>query len=119
MPNVKSIEPDTKVYASIPVGLNERALTTQSPAEYGLARISHRARTGTGYVYDTTAGSGTYVYVIDTGVSTSHSEFGGRATAVSFSRLCATFHHHHQQTSMMESDNNKDGSPSLARFSLT
>lgn len=77
---VKSIEPDTKVYALAPVSLNERALVSQSGAEYGLARISHRSKGQSGYIYDNTAGSGSYVYVIDTGVYTAHNEFGGRAT---------------------------------------
>ncbi|EME79398.1 uncharacterized protein MYCFIDRAFT_35047 [Pseudocercospora fijiensis CIRAD86] len=82
---IKSIEPDTKVFASAPVSMNpdelvKRALTLQSGAEYGLARISHRAKGQSGYIYDTSAGAGTTVYVIDTGVYTQHSEFGGRAT---------------------------------------
>ncbi|KAI5366427.1 Putative peptidase S8/S53 domain, peptidase S8, subtilisin, His-active [Septoria linicola] len=78
---VKSIEPDRKVYASAPVSINSRALVQQSPAEYGLARISHRAKGSSNYIHDNTAGSGSTVYVIDTGVYTQHSEFGGRATA--------------------------------------
>lgn len=43
------------------------ALTSQSPApSYGLARISTRNRGPTDYVYDTSAGQGTYAYIIDT-----------------------------------------------------
>lgn len=56
------------------------ALTTQSGATWGITRISHKSRTGSGYVYDTTAGEGTCAYVIDTGIYTQHSDFGGRAT---------------------------------------
>ena len=31
-------------------------------------------------MYDTSAGAGTCAYVIDTGIYTAHSQFGGRAT---------------------------------------
>lgn len=55
------------------------AITTQSDATWGITRISHKSRTGTGYVYDTSAGEGTCSYVIDTGIYTSHSDFGNRA----------------------------------------
>ena len=75
--SIRSIEPDTTVSVSAP--LEKRALTTQSPAEYGLVRIGQRARGGTTYNYDTTAGAGSFVYVIDTGVNIAHNEFGGRA----------------------------------------
>jgi len=73
MPNVISVEPDSVVSIG--------ALTTQASAPWGLARISHRARGATTYIYDTTAGSGTYSYIIDTGINTAHRDFGGRATA--------------------------------------
>lgn len=58
--------------------------TPQSPASepsapWGLARISHRARGANSYVYDPSAGRGTYAYVVDTGLNTNHSDFGGRA----------------------------------------
>ncbi|KAH7309985.1 subtilase [Rhexocercosporidium sp. MPI-PUGE-AT-0058] len=66
------IEPDTKVRAS--------ALTTQSNAPWGLGHISHRAKGSTDYIYDTSAGAGTYAYIIDTGIYTAHTEFEGRAT---------------------------------------
>jgi len=56
-----------------------RALVTQSPASYGLARISHRQNGAGNYIYDSSAGEGVYVYVIATGIYTSHTEFGGRA----------------------------------------
>ncbi|KAF2718193.1 subtilisin-like protein [Polychaeton citri CBS 116435] len=70
--NIKSIERDSTVYAN--------ALVTQSGAPYGLGRISHRAPGSTQYIYDSSAGSGTYSYIIDTGIYTSHNDFGGRAT---------------------------------------
>lgn len=69
--NVAWIEKDEKVYAS--------ALVTQSGAPWGLGRISHRARGSTQYVRDSTDGQGTRIYVVDTGIYTQHSQFGGRA----------------------------------------
>ncbi|PMD38404.1 subtilisin-like protein [Hyaloscypha variabilis F] len=67
-----SPEKDAKVYAN--------ALTSQTGATYGLSRISHRNQDSTTYIYDSTAGSGTTVYVVDTEIYTSHSQFGGRAS---------------------------------------
>lgn len=70
--DVAYIEPDVKVRA------NE--LTTQSSAPtWGLGRISHRQKGNFNYIYDSSAGSGTYAYVIDTGIRTTHNQFGGRA----------------------------------------
>lgn len=69
MPNVKFIEPDSTVSIN--------ALTSQASAPWGLARISHRARGATNYIYDSTAGAGTYSYIIDTGINTAHRDFGG------------------------------------------
>ncbi|EGP86979.1 subtilisin-like protease, partial [Zymoseptoria tritici IPO323] len=54
-------------------------LVEQSPAEYGLVRISRRTTGGSTYTYDESAGAGSTVYVIDTGVNTAHEDFGGRA----------------------------------------
>lgn len=76
--SIRSVEPDTTVYASAPV-INQRALVEQSPAEYGLVRISRRTTGGSTYTYDESAGAGSTVYVIDTGVNTAHEDFGGRA----------------------------------------
>ncbi|KAL2130954.1 hypothetical protein VTI74DRAFT_5737 [Chaetomium olivicolor] len=53
---------------------------SQTGAPWGLGRISHRAKGSTTYVYDDSAGAGTCSYVIDTGIYTGHSQFGGRAT---------------------------------------
>ncbi|KJX93291.1 hypothetical protein TI39_contig4340g00001 [Zymoseptoria brevis] len=76
--SIHSIEPDTKVHASAPI-INQRALVEQSPAEYGLVRISRRTTGGSTSTYDDSAGAGSTVYVIDTGVNTAHEDFGGRA----------------------------------------
>lgn len=64
---IESIEPNTKVYAN----------AVQANPPYGLARISHRNKGATEYVYDDSAGSGTFAYIIDTGIYTEHNDFGG------------------------------------------
>ena len=54
---------------------------TQSPATWGLDRIDQRALPlNNSYTYDTTA-SNVHAYIIDTGIRTTHSDFGGRASA--------------------------------------
>ena len=56
------------------------ALTTESGSTYGLSTISHRKTGATNYIYDSSAGTGTYAYVVDTGINTAHVEFEGRAS---------------------------------------
>jgi subtilisin family serine protease len=71
-PNVAEIEQDQVMTAS----------TTQSPATWGLDRIDQRNRPlSNSYTYNST-GNGVRAYVIDTGIYTSHSQFGGRASNV-------------------------------------
>ncbi|KAF2450878.1 protease [Karstenula rhodostoma CBS 690.94] len=87
---IKSVEPDFKVWASVPVGhlspaadvvpLANGSLVSQNNSTWGLSRISHRKAGAANYIYDSSAGKGSYIYVIDTGINTEHSEFGGRAT---------------------------------------
>ncbi|KAK0724332.1 subtilisin-like proteinase Mp1 [Lasiosphaeris hirsuta] len=55
-------------------------LTTQTGAPWGLGSISHRKPGSTNYIYNAEGGAGTYAYVLDTGVLTSHVELEGRAT---------------------------------------
>ena len=55
---------------------------TQSGATWGLDRIDQRNRPLSGTYTYTRTGSGVYAYIIDTGISTSHPNFGGRATNV-------------------------------------
>ncbi|KAK3386218.1 peptidase S8/S53 domain-containing protein [Sordaria brevicollis] len=56
------------------------AYTSQSSAPWGLARLSSKTKGTTTYTYDNSAGAGTCAYVIDTGINTAHTDFGGRAT---------------------------------------
>jgi subtilisin family serine protease len=56
--------------------------TTQTGATWGIDRIDQRNRPLSGtYTYTATA-SAVRAYIIDTGIQTSHSQFGGRASAV-------------------------------------
>jgi subtilisin family serine protease len=68
-PNVAYIEADKPVQLA----------ATQSPATWGLDRIDQRdLPLNNAYTYNAT-GAGVTAYIIDTGVLSSHSEFGGRA----------------------------------------
>jgi len=77
-PNVEYIEQD---------GVATIA-TTQSGATWGLDRIDQRNRPLSGtYTYTTTASNVT-AYIIDTGLTPSHPQFGGRASMVYGSADC-------------------------------
>src|ERR1051325_11991945 len=53
--------------------------TTQSPVTWGLDRIDQRSLPlSNSYTY-TANGRGVKAYIIDTGINTAHSDFGGRA----------------------------------------
>ncbi|RAL12443.1 S8 family peptidase [Aspergillus homomorphus CBS 101889] len=54
-------------------------LITEHNSPWGLGCISHRGLASTDYVYDDSAGIGTYAYIVDTGVLSTHDEFAGRA----------------------------------------
>lgn len=54
--------------------------TYESSPPWGLARISSRTPNTDTYVYDDSAGEGTYTYIIDSGIFVDHPEFEGRAT---------------------------------------
>ncbi|TVY16665.1 Subtilisin-like protease 2 [Lachnellula arida] len=69
---VSYIEADTIVKTN--------SFVQQATAPAGLNRLSHAAVGGSSYVFDDSAGVGITAYVVDTGIRTSHSEFGGRAT---------------------------------------
>ncbi|KAI0526000.1 oryzin precursor [Xylaria bambusicola] len=70
--DVAYIEPDTMVETA--------ATEFERNSPWGLARISSRTPNATTYVYDDSAGEGTYTYIIDSGIFTDHPEFEGRAS---------------------------------------
>ncbi|KXN67960.1 subtilisin-like protein, partial [Conidiobolus coronatus NRRL 28638] len=55
----------------------------QTNAEWNLARISQREKLGSGpytFYYHNNGGEGVNIYVLDSGVNTNHTDFGGRAS---------------------------------------
>ena len=69
-PRVKYVEEDSEVSLE----------ATQSGATWGLDRIDQRNLPLDGtYTYNTTA-SNVHAYIVDTGIRTSHTDFGGRAS---------------------------------------
>ena len=69
-PRVKYVEEDSVVTSD----------TTQSGATWGLDRIDQRNLPLSGtYTYNVN-GAGVHAYIVDTGILTSHSDFGGRAS---------------------------------------
>ncbi|EXK38458.1 hypothetical protein FOXG_04749 [Fusarium oxysporum f. sp. lycopersici 4287] len=84
---VDYIEQDTIVNVSAVAApsldpLTKRGYTSQTSAPWGLARISQiysEKGVDARYSYDATAGAGSTVYVLDSGIRTTHKEFGGRA----------------------------------------
>ncbi|KAL5354869.1 Subtilisin-like protease 3 [Pseudogymnoascus australis] len=73
-PHVAYVDKDVKVSAY--------DLSVRIGAPWGLDRLSHRNGTSPGleeYTYDSSAGKGTTIYIIDTGIHVNHVEFEGRA----------------------------------------
>ena len=71
-PGVAYVEPDQEMHIS----------TTQSGATWGIDRIDQRSRPLSGTYTYTSQGTGVRAYIIDTGIQTSHPQFGSRASAV-------------------------------------
>lgn len=57
----------------------EACTEQQRPNHWGLRRVSTNANANVPLRRDSTAGQGVDVYIIDTGIYTEHSDFGGRA----------------------------------------
>ncbi|KAL6710311.1 hypothetical protein ACN47E_009257 [Coniothyrium glycines] len=89
MDEVMIVEPDYIMYtaqvnSTVPDNTNISAsLVTQENAPWGLGAISARTRLDqenpVDYIYDSSAGQGTFSYVVDTGIRTTHTDFEGRA----------------------------------------
>ncbi|KAM3506105.1 hypothetical protein MY10362_002549 [Beauveria mimosiformis] len=73
-PEVQYVEQNAKMVAFAPA--------TQNLSTWGLARISHETRGASNYLYDSSSGSGTCSYIVDSGIDASHSDFGGRAEQI-------------------------------------
>eukprot|EP00731_Ephydatia_muelleri_P006084 Em0003g332a len=73
MPEVAYVEYNQKVHTM-------QSCTLQTGATWGIVRTTSRnLPTVSDYSYGPTDGTGVNVYVIDTGIQTSHPDFGGRA----------------------------------------
>ncbi|MEV7559820.1 S8 family peptidase [Streptomyces sp. NPDC089795] len=75
-PRVASVEPDAEFHIT-----DEPLTGPQSPAPWSLDRIDQRELPLDGSYTYPGRGRGVTVYVIDTGINTTHREFGGRARA--------------------------------------
>lgn len=76
-PRVRYIEQDSLV----------SIVATQNNATWGLDRIDQRdLPRSTTYTYNT-AGAGVHAYIIDTGIRSTHTEFGGRASTGGFTAI--------------------------------
>ncbi|GAA2475277.1 S8 family peptidase [Winogradskya humida] len=72
---------DPAVTAVQPNIVHHASTTQTDPPSYGLDRIDQRTRPlSTTYTYSTSA-SNVHAYIIDTGIRTTHADFGGRATS--------------------------------------
>ncbi|KAG9071644.1 hypothetical protein KI688_005857 [Linnemannia hyalina] len=78
---LKAIQADPDVaYIEQDAVVNAYGVQPNPPATWGLVRISQHVRDLTQpYYYNDLAGQGVTAYIIDTGILTTHTDFGGRA----------------------------------------
>ena len=60
---------------------------TQSGATWGLDRVDQRSLPLSGTYTDNVSGSGVDAYIIDTGILSTHSDFGGRVTSFGYNAI--------------------------------
>ncbi|WFE30383.1 S8 family serine peptidase [Solwaraspora sp. WMMD791] len=78
-PNVAFIQADSRVQAIEPAPTGGGATTQPNPPSWGLDRVDQRnLPLDQSFSYDTD-GTGTTVYVLDSGIRTTHTDFGTRA----------------------------------------
>jgi subtilisin family serine protease len=77
---LQDVRSDPSVAAVVPDGIASTA-ETQTDATWGLDRIDQRRLPLNDTFTYTATGAGVTVYVIDTGIRTTHAEFGGRAVS--------------------------------------
>jgi subtilisin family serine protease len=73
-PLVQSVEQDKRV------SLLTATSTQSNPPSWGLDRVDQLTGLSHSYTYPTSAGAGVTAYVLDTGIRTTHTDFGGRAS---------------------------------------
>ena len=71
-------DPDVALVATDPV-VHASAGQVETSAPWGLDRIDQMWLTLDGQYHYTASGAGTSVYIVDTGINLTHTEFGGRA----------------------------------------
>ena len=77
------------------IEMHATGIATQVFAPWGIARLSNRPKPlkpsilGFTYHYDTSAGSGTDAYILDTGCRVTHTDFGDHASCFPPDRPCA------------------------------
>ncbi|KAF1991600.1 alkaline protease-like protein [Aulographum hederae CBS 113979] len=79
IPQIQSIEQDATISVDTLKPIEAKISADQPLAPWNLARISHREPGSTDYIYADSAGEGTCVYVLDSGIFLAHPDFQGRA----------------------------------------